>query len=368
MNERAAPAADGRTSQEALRRTIYLSSTYADLARARGPIAKAIARLQDHTVVDMESYLASDQRPVDRCLADVAACNYYVGVFAWRYGFVPPQETRSITELELREAIASGKPRLIFVLDERAKWPPDLYDADRESITRLRRELLDTHLVTVFRSVGELPLLVSLAVANQTMLELRGVRGIAHQELQGGLGHLYDVLVFLALLPYIASRGVKIIPIPAWMSERGQLRSMDLRDERLIAALTKASISPPQPLNSPYTSSVPFGTDRRMTDAIVAGETEAAEEMLRSTLARYSAAELGVQALHATERVLSHPFLKYLKGIRELAAARRHMEDSSVLPVAILDSGIAGGYAANYLDFIDALEALSSTISPSPAT
>jgi hypothetical protein len=357
-----APAAGGRTSPEALRRTYYLSSTYADLARARGPIAKAIEMLQGHTVVGMESYLASDQRPLDRCLADVAACDGYIGVFAWRYGFVPPQETRSITELELREAIASRKPRLIFVLDEQAKWPPDLYDADREPITRLRRELLDTHLVTVFRSVGELPLLVSLAVANQTMLELRGVRGIAHQELQAGLGHLDDVLVFLALLPYIAFRGVKLTPIPSWMREHSQLRNMDLRDEQLIATLQKASISPPVPLNGPYDVSVPFGLDRRMTDAIVAGETEAAEKMLRSTLMRYSAAELGVQALHATERVLGHPFLKYLENIREFAATRRSMEDSSSLSVPILDSGATGGYAADYLSFLDALEALGSTI------
>jgi hypothetical protein len=352
----------GRTSPEALRRTIYLSSTYADLARARGSIAKAVARLQGHTVVGMESYLAADQRPVDRCLADVAACDYYVGVFAWRYGFVPPEETRSISELELREAIASRKPRLIFVLDERAKWPPGLYDADREPITRLRRELLDTHLATVFRSTAELPLLVSLAVANQTMLELRGVRSVAHQELQKGLGHLEEVLVFLALLPYIASLGIEATPIPAWMTERGRLRSVDLRDERLIAALTRASISPPRRLNSPYTTSVPFGTDQRTTDAIIAGETEAAETMLRSTLARYSAAELGVQALHATERVLGHPFLNYLKNIDELASRRRRMEDSNTLHVAILGSGIPGGSVADYLGFMDALDGLGSTI------
>jgi hypothetical protein len=137
---------------------------------------------------------------------------------------------------------------------------------------------------------------------------------------------------------------------------------VDLRDERLIAALTRASISPPRRLNSPYTTSVPFGTDQRTTDAIIAGETEAAETMLRSTLARYSAAELGVQALHATERVLGHPFLNYLKNIDELASRRRRMEDSNTLHVAILGSGIPGGSVADYLGFMDALDGLGSTI------
>lgn len=357
----------GRTSSEALRRTIYLSSTYADMARARRAVAEAVERLQGHTVVGMESYLASDERPVDRCLADVATCDYYVGLFAWRYGFVPPGETRSITELELREAIRSNKPRLLFVLDERAKWPVGSKDAARERIKALRAELLETHLVSVFKSAGDLPLLASIAVANQTMLELRGVRSVAHQELREGLSHLYDVLVFMALLPYIASRGVKSIPVPPWMREGGRLRGPDLRDERVIGSLRQTSISPPRALNSPYASPVPFGTDRRMVDDLLSEEAAAAEELLRSALARYSAAELGVDALHATERVLDDGFLRYLEGIRGSAAARRHMEDSETTNVPILDSGIAGGYVSDYLELLDALEALGRTIAPPEA-
>jgi len=361
-DEFAARPVVGRTSVDALRRTVYLSSTYSDLARARGPIAKAIERLQGHTVLGMESYLASDERPVDRCLADVATCNYYVGVFAWRHGFVPPGETRSITELEFREAIASNKPRLIFVLDERAKWSPDHRDANPGPIANLRRELLETHLASVFKSAAELPLLVGLAVANQTLLEVRGVRDIAHQELRNGLAHLDDVLVFLALVPHIASLGIQHTPIPSWMGKRGRLRSMDLRDPRVIEALSKESISPPRSLNSTYTSDVPFGTDRRLVDAIVSDESRAAEQMLRATLARHSAAEIGVQALHATERVLGHRFLAYLEGIRESAATRRHMEDSETISVPILDPGIHNGSSADYLDFVGAIEALWAAI------
>jgi hypothetical protein len=39
----------------------------------------------------MEDYVAADDRPVDRCLADVAACTVYVGIIAWRYGYVPAE-------------------------------------------------------------------------------------------------------------------------------------------------------------------------------------------------------------------------------------------------------------------------------------
>jgi hypothetical protein len=358
--EPASRVALGRTSPDALLRRIYLSSTYSDLGRTRGLIAKAIERLQGHFVVGMESYLASDERPVDRCLADVATCDYYVGVFAWRYGFIPPHETQSITELEFREAIVSNKPRLIFVLDERAEWPSHRRDADPEQITRLRRELLDTHIVSLFKSMQELPLLAGIAIANQTLLEVRGLRNVAHQELREQLAHLLHVLVFLALLPYIASFDSK--SIPSWMGE--PLRNLDLQDRRLIDVLTKTSISPSRRLNGPYDSSVPFGTDRRFVDSIVSAETAAAEGKLRSALARYSAAELGVQALHATERILTHPFFGYLKKIRESAAMRREMEDSETIAVPILGSGIQGGSVADYRNFVDAIEILARAIRP----
>lgn len=359
------PVAGRRKSVDMLRRTVYLSSTYSDLGKVRAAMATAIERLQGHTVVGMESYLASDQRPLDRCLADVAMCDYYVGIFAWRYGFVPPAETRSITELELREAIASKKPRLLFVLDEKAKWPPGLRDADGERMQVLRSELMQTHLVSVFKATSELPLLASVAVANQTMLELRGVRDVAHAELRQGLAQIQRVLVFLAWLPSIAAPGPQIPPMPPYIKDRGSPLAVDLRDERLVDALVQTSISPPRPLNAPYDSSVPFGTDRRMIDAIVSAEASAGRELLRSALARYSAAELGVQALHATENVLSHAFLRFLERIKESAAGRRFMEDSEVLVVSILDSGISGGHRGDYLAFIDTLDALGVALAPS---
>jgi hypothetical protein len=360
-------AASRSKPADMLRRTIYLSSTYADLGKARSAIANAIERLQGHTVIGMEGYLASDQRPLDRCLSDVAMCDYYVGVIAWRYGFVPPGETRSITELELREAIRSNKPRLLFVLDEKARWPPELRDADAGRIRALRSELMDTHLVSVFKSTGELPLLAGVAVANQTMLELRGVRDVAHAELRQGLVQLERVLVFLAWLPVTATIGLKTPSMPTYLPRGRQPPVVDLRDEGLVDALRHTSISPPRPLNAPYDATVPFGTDRRMIDAIVSSEATAARERLRSVMARYSAAELGVEALHAAEDVLGHRFLRYLEQIKESAAARRFMEDSESLAVPILDSGISGGSCADYLGFVDALDSLSRASAPTHA-
>ena len=85
---------------------IYVSSTFGDLKDHREHIYRNLRQL-GHDVVAMEDYVATDQRPLERCLADVATSDLYVGIFAHRYGYMPTQgnpEGRSITELEYRHA------------------------------------------------------------------------------------------------------------------------------------------------------------------------------------------------------------------------------------------------------------------------
>jgi hypothetical protein len=122
----AAPAPGG--SQRS-RRRVYLSSTYQDLVGYRRKVDAALRQL-GYDVVAMESYVAMDARPVDRCLADVQASDVYVGVFAWRYGFIPSGYDRSITELEYEEAGRAGRERLIFLARDDAPWPPNQIERD----------------------------------------------------------------------------------------------------------------------------------------------------------------------------------------------------------------------------------------------
>lgn len=157
--------------------TIYLSSTYADLKDHRAAIA-ATLRKMEHTVIGMEDYVAADVRPLDKCLLDVARSDVYVGVFAWRYGFVPDEgnpDGRSITELEYRKAVEAGKPRLVFLLHDDAPWPAAAIDAvsgtvkAARQVARLRKELSKTRLASFFRTPDDLAREVSVAV----YLELR---------------------------------------------------------------------------------------------------------------------------------------------------------------------------------------------------
>jgi hypothetical protein len=94
----------------------------------------------------MEDYVARDQRTVDTCLEDIRKCDFYVGIFAKRYGWILPEQGVSITELEYIEA-RKNKPCLLFLLDKAAPWPLQYVDSDTGDgnsgalIRRLRSEL-----------------------------------------------------------------------------------------------------------------------------------------------------------------------------------------------------------------------------------
>ena len=153
--------------------TIYLSSTYEDLKDYRRVVVEAL-RKSGHDIVAMEDYVATDQRPVDKCLQDVEQADIYVGLFAFRYGYVPPSTHNnpnglSITELEFRHAEARTKC-LTFVVDDATPWPRMFDDAHTaedkgERIKTLRQHLLTEKLASSFSFPHELATLVLAAVA-----------------------------------------------------------------------------------------------------------------------------------------------------------------------------------------------------------
>jgi hypothetical protein len=91
---------------------IYISSTYEELKEYREAVYDALRKMI-HDVIAMEGYVAQDQRPIQKCLKDVASFDIYVGIFARRYGFIPDDEKDnpgrlSITELEYKKAKEKG--------------------------------------------------------------------------------------------------------------------------------------------------------------------------------------------------------------------------------------------------------------------
>ena len=149
---------------------IYISSTYSDLKEHREIVSRTLRQMR-HEVIAMEDYVATDQRPLAKCLADVGGCDIYVGIIAWRYGYVPAKdnpEHRSITEMEFRQAALTGKPCLIFLLSEDHPWSPSKMEKGEggERLRALRAELSESRMASFFSSEENLARLVGTAVSN----------------------------------------------------------------------------------------------------------------------------------------------------------------------------------------------------------
>jgi uncharacterized protein DUF4062 len=117
---------------------VYLSSTYSDLTSYREAVYHVL-RQMGYDVIAMEDYVALDQRPLDKCLADVAISDLYIGLFAWRYGYIPQTgnpEGKSITELEYCKARTMEKTCLLFLLDEEVDWPRKWTDEITDKVDR----------------------------------------------------------------------------------------------------------------------------------------------------------------------------------------------------------------------------------------
>jgi uncharacterized protein DUF4062 len=153
---------------------IYISSTYNDLIEHRAAVARVL-RQMGHTVVGMEEYVAEGMRPLDRCLAHVDECDLYVGIFAWRYGYVPKggkgkPPSVSITASELYRADKGKKRPLTFLLDPKTSWPTYFIDAitgENEGgvrIKELRDDIASRFLAGLFTTPEDLARQVSAAV------------------------------------------------------------------------------------------------------------------------------------------------------------------------------------------------------------
>ncbi|MCP4674236.1 MAG: SUMF1/EgtB/PvdO family nonheme iron enzyme [Deltaproteobacteria bacterium] len=96
---------------------VFVSSTFLDNEERRKVVDNAIRRA-DMTMVGMEWFEASARPTVEYCQTKPAECDVFVGIIAWRYGWIPEGLEISITELEYNAAKTAGIPRLMFVLDE----------------------------------------------------------------------------------------------------------------------------------------------------------------------------------------------------------------------------------------------------------
>jgi hypothetical protein len=104
--------------------TVFISSTFLDNEERRRLVEDAVVRA-GMMPVGMEHFTASHRPTVEVCQKRARECDLYVGIVAHRYGWIPPGETRSITELEYDAAAKAHRPMFMFEIDRDVRVKPD---------------------------------------------------------------------------------------------------------------------------------------------------------------------------------------------------------------------------------------------------
>ncbi|MBL9131500.1 MAG: DUF4062 domain-containing protein [Verrucomicrobiaceae bacterium] len=148
-----------------------ISSTAIDLPQHRKAVKEACL---DAGVfpIGMEELPTKDQTGVKVSLDMVDKADIYIGIYAWRYGWVPAGGDKSITEMEFDHAVkrkSEGKltDLLIFTADKKHPVTVDDIEADAEAQKKLKAfkdRACEGRVRKSFASVEELRRLVSEAL------------------------------------------------------------------------------------------------------------------------------------------------------------------------------------------------------------
>ena len=139
------------------KRTVMISGTARDLPEHREEVMAACLR-QGMFPIMMEHLPSSDADAIAGSLAMVDRADIYLGIYAYRYGYVPEGHSISVTEMEYNRAAERGIPRLLFVMDKAHPITIDQVETG-EGVARLARfkeRVLKERVVSFFASPADL--------------------------------------------------------------------------------------------------------------------------------------------------------------------------------------------------------------------
>jgi len=137
---------------------VFIGSTFEDLQVYRSIVIDVLHRLEV-AVVGMEYFGSQPEGPADACVAAVARCQAYIGIFAMRYGSIDPISGKSITQLEYEKAQQLRLPSLVYLLDEaRQAILPGYVDTGASAglLRAFKDELKKQHVISYFTTPDDL--------------------------------------------------------------------------------------------------------------------------------------------------------------------------------------------------------------------
>src|SRR5437667_2127831 len=136
---------------------VMISSTAIDLPEHRDLVKDACLR-QGMFPVMMEHLPAAVADAIAESLRMVNEADIYLGIFAYRYGYVPKGYDISVTEMEYNRAVELGIPRLIFLMHKKHPLTAEDFETGEGAvkIDAFKERMKKERVVNFFKSPAEL--------------------------------------------------------------------------------------------------------------------------------------------------------------------------------------------------------------------
>jgi len=141
---------DNRYHEQTMNYKAFVSSTFIDLKDHRARVIDALRKAAIQ-VDPMENWTADTDEPKHVSVDRMRDCDLCVLLVGARRGHRPENETLSITQMEVQEAVKRGVDVLAFLYDGESAWPPAHYELDKdEELKRWRADLMEHKCVGEF--------------------------------------------------------------------------------------------------------------------------------------------------------------------------------------------------------------------------
>ena len=139
------------------RKSVFISSTSKDLTKHRQQARDACLAVGMFPIM-MESLAASDANAISASLKMADEADIYVGILAYRYGYVPDGHDISITQMEYERAVERDIPRLVFIMDSSHPIVAENMETGdgAEKVKALKEHIMKTAIVNFFTSPEDL--------------------------------------------------------------------------------------------------------------------------------------------------------------------------------------------------------------------
>jgi hypothetical protein len=161
---------------------VFVSSTYNDLIDYRKAAERAVNML-GQKYEGMEYMGVDDSNATKACLEMVDKCDLFIGIYAWRYGYIPEGSNISITEQEYEYAKRMDIPCHCYLVDNAFPWNPLLMEVQSLSkLNEFKDKIMKEKVVARFKEPENLEKLIvgdlgKWLLENKSYMSKKIVRG-----------------------------------------------------------------------------------------------------------------------------------------------------------------------------------------------